>query len=99
MKTHLRPLGRRVVIERLALPALSEGGLFVLGREWPSLGRVLAIGHKLWTLEDGILKPHFDLDLGDLVYFNRAAPELRAVPREPEHFVLDASDLLARIRE
>ena len=86
-------MGLRVVVKRLAVPEVSRGGLFVLGREFPALGRVLRLG-------TGLRERSFmaDLAIGDLVYFDRSKPELRGVPGEPEHFVLDFVDLYARIR-
>ena len=111
METKLRPLGARVVVERLPLPDQTRGGLYLLGREYPTMGRVLAIGYilepipsfeptktiaKLASLGD----PYDgDVSIGDLVVFDKFACELRAVPREPEHFVLDAKDIFLRIRE
>lgn len=86
------PRGKRVVIERLALPSLTSGGLYMLGREYPALGRVLAMSiEALWDLS-GELSP------GDEVYFDRSKTELRGIPGEPEHFILDTKDLFLRIR-
>ncbi len=91
MATNLRPLGARVVIERLPLPNQTRGGLYLLGREFPTLGHVLAMGdpNTFWG----------DLAIGDLVVFDKFAGELRAIPREPQHFVIDAKDIFLRIRE
>lgn len=91
--TRLRPLGKRIVLERLPLPERTEGGLWLLGREYPALGRVLCLSLRAYGAFRG------DLLVGDLVYFDRTKPELRAVPGEPEHFVIDVADLYARIRE
>jgi co-chaperonin GroES (HSP10) len=95
MTTKLRPLGARVVVERLPLPDQTRGGLWLLGREYPTIGRVLAVA-GLANRTDPFLG---DLALGDLVVFDKFAPELRAIPREPEHFVIDAKDIFLRIRE
>lgn len=91
--TRLRPLGKRIVVERLPVPERTEGGLWMLGREYPALGRVLRQSFDAQMALQG------DIFNGDLVYFDRTKPELRGVPGEPEHFVIDVADLYARIRE
>ena len=102
MQTKLRPLGHRIVIERLKVPEQSIGGIFVLGREFPALGRVLTISRhrpeSLWDWLDSWLFGN-DVAIGDLVYFNRTATELREIPGEPDHFILDVDDLWVRIRD
>lgn len=43
--SNLRPLGNRVLVKRLPLPEVRESGLFVIGRDYPTMGLVLAIGN------------------------------------------------------
>jgi co-chaperonin GroES (HSP10) len=41
----IRPFGNRVLVKRLALPERSENGIYVLGRDYPTMGRVLKVGN------------------------------------------------------
>jgi Chaperonin 10 Kd subunit len=41
----IRPFGNRVLVKRLALPEQSENGIYVLGRDYPTMGRVLRVGN------------------------------------------------------
>ena len=38
-------MGRRVLVRRLPLAEASEGGIVVLGRDYPTVGRVIAANH------------------------------------------------------
>jgi hypothetical protein len=40
----IRPLGNRVLVKRLPLPDTLQSGLYLLGREYPTIGEVLAVG-------------------------------------------------------
>jgi hypothetical protein len=40
-----QPLGPRVLVKRLPLPPKTESGLFLLGRDYPTVGKVLAVGN------------------------------------------------------
>lgn len=73
----LRPIGNRILVRRLPLPDRTEGGLYLLGREYPTLGVVLAIGRSQKTkrarpqaipeILDGTIR------VGDTIYFHREA--------------------------
>lgn len=61
-----RPLGSRLLVKRLALPDQSQGDIYVLGRDYPTLGRVVRKGSQA-TEEIGAndevqwtIKPDFD---------------------------------------
>ena len=41
---NIKPLKNRLVVKRLPVADQTEGGLFILGREYPTIGTVLAIG-------------------------------------------------------
>lgn len=40
-----RPLGQRLLVKRLPLPDQSQGDIYVLGRDYPTLGRVVRTGN------------------------------------------------------
>lgn len=44
-----RPLGRRVLVRRYSLPEQSAGGIYVLGRDYPTMGIVAATRDHFWT--------------------------------------------------
>jgi co-chaperonin GroES (HSP10) len=41
----IRPFGNRILVKRLALPEQSENGIYILGRDYPTMGRVLRVGN------------------------------------------------------
>jgi hypothetical protein len=45
---HFRPLNDYVLVQREALPEQSQAGLYILGRDFPTCGRVLAVGPGRW---------------------------------------------------
>ena len=45
----LRPLGNRILVKRLSLPDVRESGLYIIGRDYPTMGRVLAVGNGTRT--------------------------------------------------
>ena len=42
--TSLQPLGARILVKRLPPPEQTRGGIYLLGRESPTIGRIVAIG-------------------------------------------------------
>ena len=73
MKTNIKPLGDRVVIERFAAEVKSSGGLYLPenAKSKPQKGKVLAVGPgKL--LKDGSRKQP-NLKVGDVVLFTNWA--------------------------
>jgi co-chaperonin GroES (HSP10) len=88
----IRPLGMRVLIKRLPLPEQSKGGIFILGREWPLCGEVLAKGPKV-----------LDLEVGDLVQFKRRNADehdhLEGREVEKDTFIINYDHCLCGMRQ
>ena len=91
----IRPHGARLLVRRLPLPETTESGLYLLGREYPLVGEVLAVG-------SGIADP--DLRVGDMVQFRRKAVEkgshdlLDTREVGPDTFILDYENCLCGMR-
>src|SRR5258708_5096193 len=66
----IRPYGNRILIRRLPPPEQSIGGIYILGREHPLIGEVLAIGIGIRS-KRGNRIPITDLEVDDLVQFTR----------------------------
>jgi chaperonin GroES len=49
----LQPLGARILVKRLPPPEQTRGGIYLLGREYPTLGRIEAIGDGKKTFGTG----------------------------------------------
>jgi Chaperonin 10 Kd subunit len=63
----IRPFGNRVLVKRLALPEQSENGIYVLGRDYPTMGRVLKVGNgprRKYKLPPFLLQPLINKSLG-----------------------------------
>ncbi len=43
--SRLKPLGNRILVKRLSLPDVRESGLYLIGRDYPTMGKVLAVGN------------------------------------------------------
>ena len=86
--TRLRPMGARVVVRRRPLPDRTASGIYIIGREWPACGDVLAVGPRVPDV----------IAVGDLVYYNKFDTFKREVPNEPDTFILDLLSIYARIR-
>ena len=56
-----RILGPRVLLNRLPLPEQTRGGIYLIGREYPTLARVAMVGNEQASAQ---------LREGDEVYFN-----------------------------
>lgn len=66
----IRPLGARLLIERLGLPDKTESGLWVIGREYPTLGIVKAAGRVSGRhLRDRVAASIDLVEAGDWVWF------------------------------
>lgn len=92
----LRLLGPRVLLKRIDLPEQTESGLYIIGREWPALAEVKAIGTG-WTTKKGPKRPISDLKVGDLVQYSyrrhNFAWEKWALPGAEDWAVLFFDDL------
>lgn len=88
--------GARVLIKRLPVPETTASGLFLLGREYPLVGEVLAVGNGARG-KNGQRKPIADLEAGDMVQFRR---ETKMDTREvaDDTFILDYDACLMGIR-
>lgn len=91
----IRPHGKRLLVKRLPLPEQTESGLYILGREYPLCGEVLAIGN-------GVESPQ--VRVGDMVQFRRKALEagshdlLDSREVERDTFILDYENCLVGMR-
>jgi chaperonin GroES len=103
----LRPLGDRIVVERLASKEYSTGGIYlpdsVQQTERPQLGLVLAVGpgKKLeWTYESGtpyganVARQPMDVSVGDLVLFTKYSGHSQRIDGSAEVLVFSEADVL-----
>ena len=99
---NIKPLKNRLVVRRLPVADQTEGGLFILGREYPTLGTVLAIGRGSYRKRLGTWE--FDLPevklgllaIGHKVQFSREAVR-RNQEVEKDILILDAEQCLVGI--
>lgn len=74
----LQPLGARILVHRLPPPELTRGGIYLLGREYPTIGRILEISHGTKSRKNG-RRVHLPeviwnfLNIGDYLMFHRDA--------------------------
>jgi co-chaperonin GroES (HSP10) len=103
-----RPLGNRVLVKRMALPEQTRGGLYMLGREYPTFGTVIAIGSGRRTrnghragISEVIDRSGDSLRVGDIVHFHKEAVRRELVFHElgEDYVLLDGEYCLLRIRE
>ena len=97
----IRPLGNRLLIRRLSLPEESKGGLFILGREYPTIGVVLAVGNgpRQGRFGLGERMPIDDIEVGDEVTFDKWASEAKQFGPENDLIILDYDSCFLRIRK
>lgn len=104
----IRPIGNRLLLKRLPVPETTQSGLFILGREYPLLGKVLAIGTGKLGKEARILAGEFTdgtVRIGDLIYFHiesirQGRGELGHLTKEWDDYVIvDAEHCLVRVRD
>ena len=69
----IKPLGNRLLVKRLPLPDQTTSGLFLLGREYPTIGEVLAVGNGRATRKGRIKADANTISVGDKVQFSREA--------------------------
>lgn len=104
----IRIIGNRLLVKRLPVPEKTEGGLYMLGREYPLLGRVIAMGtgrlpmgkhararYRMVEIDEGLIQ------IGDLIYFHKEAirQDRAGVGDDPDLVIIDAEHCLARGRE
>lgn len=103
----IKPIGNRLLLKRLPVPETTQSGLFILGREYPLLGKVLAIGTgKLAKYGRNLLEEFTDgtVQIGDLVYFHKEAirqgrGELGHLNEYEDMVIVDAEHCLVRVRD
>lgn len=104
----IRPIGNRVLLKRLPVPETTQSGLYILGREYPLLGRVISIGTGRLGKEGRIRMGEFidgTVGVGDLIYFHKEAirqgrGELGHITNEwDDYIIVDAEHCLVRVRD
>src|SRR6266851_2287391 len=79
----LKPLGNRILVKRLSLPDVRESGLYIIGRDYPTMGKVIAVGngprtnkrrydylHQAIQYEPGDRVRIWDISVNDLVQWS-----------------------------
>lgn len=73
--SNLKPIGQRVLVRRYALPDQTPGGIYLLGRDYPTMGHIVATGGEFPLSEAAGIEvqwtvgANFDLkpQIGDLL--------------------------------
>ena len=92
----VRPYYNQVVIQRTPLSETTPTGLYILGREWPAHGRVLAVGPvrtRYGIIINGELEP------GDEVAFDKWSAENKLIPGSEDVLIIDRKFCFLRLRE
>ena len=89
--TEIHPLGSRVLVRILEEPTVTSSGIIIpdTAKEKPQRGEVVAVGD-----DDDLIK----VAVGDIVLYPKYSGTEIAVSGA-EHLVLDATDLIAVVRE
>lgn len=91
----VQPLGNRVLVKPQEVQEKTPGGLVIppnaSDEKKPSFGKVIKLG-KGKGKDGKVLK--FDVQIGDMVYFKKYAPEEIEINGE-ELYILDTDDILA----
>ncbi len=98
MAMKIKPLGDRVLIERLEAEERSEGGIIIpdTAKEKPVEGRVIAVGEGRHT-EDGKLIP-MNVKEGDRVIYSKyAGTEVKIEGKE--YLIMREDDILGIVVE
>ncbi len=92
----IKPLGDRVVVERLGAEEKTAGGIVLpeSAKEKPSRGKVIAVGEGR-TLENGKTVP-LAVKKGDNVFFSHYGGTEVTVDGK-EYLIMKESDILAKI--
>jgi chaperonin GroES len=93
MSVKIRPLGDRVIIQRLEEEEKSAGGILIpdSAKEKPIRGKIVAIG-KGKRLDNGDVRP-LDVEIGHIVFFGKYAGTEIKVDNE-ELVVLREEDIM-----
>lgn len=104
----IKPIGNRILVKRLPIPETTQSGLYILGREYPLMGTVLAIGTGKLGKSGRILMDELTdgtVAVGDLIYFHKESirqgrGELGHITNEWDDYVIvDAEHCLVRVRD
>ena len=87
----IRPIGKRVLVLRNPTPDQTQGGLLLVGKELPTLGKVLAIAPRAALALPNLL-------VGDEVTFDKWSAELRTFGEGADLLILNHDDLFVSIR-
>ena len=92
----IRPLGDRVLVERLSAESKTSGGIVLpdTAKEKPQQGKVISVGGGK-TLEDGSIRP-LQVKKGDIVLFTSYAGNDVKIDGN-EYLIMDESSILAVI--
>ncbi|HSW00534.1 MAG: co-chaperone GroES [Phycisphaerales bacterium] len=94
----IRPLGDKVLVERVEAEAKTAGGIVLpdTAKEKPQRGSVVSVGEGK-MLEDGTRRP-VQVKKGDLVLFTSyAGSEIKVDGKE--YLIMDESDIMAVIEK
>lgn len=86
----LRPLGNRILVRRWALPEQSESGIYILGRDYPTMGDVLAVGNG--PRRKSGERRSIDITVGDIVQWH-VGPNFDLTQLGPDLFLFNYNDL------
>ena len=92
----IRPLGDRVLVERLEAEKITAGGIVLpdSAKEKPQQGKVISVGEGR-TLEDGTVKP-LQVKKGDKILFTSYAGTDVKIDGK-DYMIMDESSILAVI--
>ena len=92
----IRPLGDRVLVERLEAEKITAGGIVLpdSAKEKPQQGKVISVGEGR-TLEDGTVKP-LQIKKGDKILFTSYAGTDVKIDGK-DYLIMDESNILAVI--
>jgi co-chaperonin GroES (HSP10) len=85
-----RPLGARVLVRREPLPEQTKSGLYLLGRDYPTVGTVVAVGNGPRHYKTG-LRRSLDISIGSFCQWSPGFNyDLASIfPEDPDLLLLD----------
>ncbi len=94
----VRPLGDRILVERLEEEEVIKGGIIIpdTAKEKPQRGKVIAVG--LGRLDDEGKRVPLDVQVGDNILFGKYAGSEVTID-DDEYLIMREEDVLAIIEE
>jgi chaperonin GroES len=94
MKTQLKPLGDRVIVQRIDAENKTSGGIIIPEsvKEKPSEGKVIAVGNGALTAEGKVIP--MNVQVGDLILFAKWGGNEIKIDGE-DYIIMKESDILA----